>query len=217
MDEYMDEKMRGGCLGNIEGFRLWDPYAPGGDGTPHICGHCSRSFVQKKNSSLEDQARTFALEAHGSQRYGTEPYEVHLRAVRDILKASITSEELLTAAWLHDVLEDTSTTYTALEDVFGNRIADWVWRVTKVDGFPTRREENAYCYGKLHDSAPGRTLKLADRIANIEASNSTLLRNEKKLEMYIAEDPLFVQHVMRRDVDDALIARYRLAMGGVHR
>ena len=50
----------------------------------------------------------FATHWHGSQvrKYTGEPYVEHCREIVEILKGVPHTEDMLTAAWLHDVLDD---------------------------------------------------------------------------------------------------------------
>lgn len=80
------------------------------------------------DSSLLDKALHFAIDAHANvERRGKGfPYIVHpLEAVEIV--ASITSDqELLAAAALHDVVEDTPITIEQIRAEFGDRVADIV-------------------------------------------------------------------------------------------
>ncbi|MCC6551804.1 MAG: bifunctional (p)ppGpp synthetase/guanosine-3',5'-bis(diphosphate) 3'-pyrophosphohydrolase [Polyangiaceae bacterium] len=135
-------------------------------------------------NDLFEQARALGVAAHGAQRYGDEPYEVHLRAVVGVLVrfgASLddgATAPLLVGAWLHDSIEDTSLTRDEIERRLGPEIAELVWRVTD-EPAATRKERKLATYPKIRGSEAAILLKLADRIANVEASragNSGLLR-----------------------------------------
>ena len=65
--------------------------------------------------TLDEIARELAAAAHAGQfrRDGVTPYLSHPAAVAMRLKNE--SEEVIAAAWLHDVLEDTTTTKADLE------------------------------------------------------------------------------------------------------
>jgi (p)ppGpp synthase/HD superfamily hydrolase len=71
----------------------------------------------------EERARAFAIAAHGNQRYGEQPYEVHLAAVRQVLFDFGHGGELAIAAWLHDTVEDTDVTVEQIELEFGSAVA----------------------------------------------------------------------------------------------
>jgi hypothetical protein len=85
-------------------------------------------------------------------------------------KDSLLGLKLGTAAWLHDVVEDTSTTYEQLVELFGREIADIVLGVTKVpkDGIMTPLQRTAATYQRTQSNPKSRILKVADRIANVE-------------------------------------------------
>jgi GTP pyrophosphokinase len=68
------------------------------------------------------KAKDFAIKAHGDQKYGVEqPYSAHLQYVVDVLvRFKVRSQTVLEAAWLHDVLEDTSVTEAELAREFAS-------------------------------------------------------------------------------------------------
>jgi (p)ppGpp synthase/HD superfamily hydrolase len=119
-------------------------------------------------TSDEDRARAFAVAAHGDQRYGSEPYVVHLAAVREVLRDFDYGGDFALAAWLHDTVEDTEVTVEQLEREFGPRVAALVWAVTGIGN--NRKERSASAYAKMRALPDAVTVKLADRIANSEAS-----------------------------------------------
>lgn len=133
-----------------------------------------------------------ALTAHGNQKYGTEPYGVHLQAVKDVLIRSQIREEgdpvMHMAAWLHDVLEDTAVTYSQLESKFGKEVADLVQAVTDEPG-ANRKERAIKTYAKIRAFGPRAViLKVADRIANTEYSQK---HRSPQWKMYRREFPAF--------------------------
>jgi len=132
---------------------------------------------------FEDRARAFAQHAHGAQKYGQEPYIVHLAAVRSVLAEYRYTGDVLVAAWLHDTLEDTKTTFKQLQAAFGQQVAMLVASVTNGPG-KNRRERNEMVYQRLRAQPAAIPLKLADRIANMRAS---LKNNPELLVMYQRE------------------------------
>jgi (p)ppGpp synthase/HD superfamily hydrolase len=134
---------------------------------------------------LESRARDFAAERHSEQKYGEAPYTVHLAAVRAVLADFDSHADLLTAAWLHDVVEDTGTSIDEVRTLFGDVVANMVWAVTGVGA--NRKERNASAYSKIRAYPVAAQLKLADRIANVEASRGV----QGKLGMYRNEHPAF--------------------------
>lgn len=136
---------------------------------------------------LEQDAREFAETRHATQRYGDRPYVVHLTAVREVLRSFDLGGDLAIAAWLHDVLEDTATSREELRARFGADVDELVWAVTGVGA--NRKERNASAYTKIRATPRAGYLKLADRIANVEASRD----RPDKLAMYRSEQQRFEQ------------------------
>ena len=134
----------------------------------------------------EQQAKEFAIKAHGDQKYGDEPYSFHLQMVRNVLiEFNFTDEDYMCAAWLHDCLEDTDATRIELEELFGSTVADFVFSVS---GFGhNRKARNADIFNKLSQNTKAIPLKLADRIANCRISQS----GGGLLSMYQKEYPAF--------------------------
>ena len=141
-----------------------------------------------------NKAREFALKHHSTQKYGIYPYEIHLGNVVSILMRfgvfaiNQANYNLLAAAWLHDILEDTPVTMPGLEEIFGKEIAYTVYCVTDEEG-QDRNERKAGMYKKLVTSQGAIIIKLADRIANAEFS--LIHNNIKKLSTYKSEQVKF--------------------------
>lgn len=80
------------------------------------------------NTELVDRAIVFATRAHAGQvRKGTaKPYIVHPLEAMSIVATMTEDQEMLAAAVLHDVVEDTSTTAEDIRREFGDRVATLV-------------------------------------------------------------------------------------------
>lgn len=130
--------------------------------------------IQTKLTGLAQKAAYFAAERHRDQKrkYTNDPYIVHPVAVAEILLWNGADEATVAAAFLHDVLEDTQTTYAELVDAFGHEVAVLVWEVT--DQFTTklyprlnratRKAMEAVRLGEASKRA--QDIKLADLIDN---------------------------------------------------
>lgn len=139
--------------------------------------------------NIADAAKEFAIAQHGTQTYGDRPYSYHLAQVSQVLaEFGYAGDEAIAAAgWLHDVLEDTPTTYSMLVSEFGEETADIVWAVTTEPGV-NRVDRFCKTALKIQSHKKALIVKLADRIANTEAS---LQSNPKLYKMYVKEFPLF--------------------------
>ena len=110
------------------------------DGTPHILHSLEVMFAVKNELDALDEVQT--------------PKQVPVLAA--------TKEELLIAAVLHDVVEDTSVTLDAVREKFGATVADLVDSVTRRIGESYRD----FIY-RARASHGGRVIKVADLLHNI--------------------------------------------------
>ena len=115
------------------------------------------------------RALQWARDQHGGQQYGGRPYDTHLLAVADVLRDCGYGDDaaLMSAASLHDTIEDTDATYDQVTRLFGTRVADIVDAVSDPDG-ATRAEKKAAAYPRIRAIDDAVRVKLADRIANVE-------------------------------------------------
>lgn len=129
------------------------------------------------------EAVEFAVEAHkGAVRKGTQtPYIVHPLEAAVIVGSMTEDQELVAAAILHDVLEDTDAREEDLRQRFGDRVADLVVEETddKTLSWLERKK------GKLERVARGsRDLKmvvLGDKLSNIRSIARDYLTLGEKL------------------------------------
>lgn len=132
-----------------------------------ILYHVLRIDPPKLDEELVTKAKVFAEEAHDGQTYGRFPYTKHLEDVANVLRRYGYGDdtELMVAAYLHDIVEDTDITVHEIEDIFGNKIGDIVYAVTNEPGV-NRTERHRKTYPKIKANKKAIILKLADRIAN---------------------------------------------------
>ena len=79
------------------------------------------------------RAYNYALKKHGDQkRKSGEPYIIHPTNVAYTIAEIGLDEKTISAALLHDVVEDTDATYSDIVNEFGKEIADMVDGVTKL-------------------------------------------------------------------------------------
>lgn len=150
-------------------------------------------------------AQEFAKIRHGEQKYGDQPYSVHLNNVAKI--AEPYGIEAMVVAQLHDVIEDTNTSFEELADRFGFTIADAVNYVTDVkleDRAKRKLEINHRLAGlDIQEEAARLALivKVCDRLANVRSSSQSSPRH---YQMYQREHPAFRQAVYRQGLCDEL-------------
>lgn len=137
-------------------------------------------------------ARAFAVRAHADQRYGDQPYVVHLDAVRSVaVEHGVTDADVLVATLLHDVVEDTGVSREDVTRAFGERVADLVDAVSDPPEHLSREAKKKAAYPRIRAVDGAVVLKLADRLANVRACAGDGARQARKLAMYRGEHPGF--------------------------
>jgi len=126
--------------------------------------------------NLVSKAVTFATAAHAAvgqvRKYTNDPYIVHPLEVMETVSKFAHTEEMLAAAVLHDVVEDTGVTLELVEAEFGAVVAELVGWLTDVsqpsDGNRARRNE----IDRNHSAqapAAAQTIKLCDLWSNTKS------------------------------------------------
>lgn len=124
-------------------------------------------------NNLVERAKACAVQPHAriNQRltYNLRPCDAHLKAVADLVASVTDDPETIAAAWLHDIVEDTPTTFEELANEFGAGVTQLVMELTEVskpsDGNRTARKEIDRRHLALA-SPRAKTVKLADVIVN---------------------------------------------------
>ena len=139
------------------------------------------------------RAVEFAIRYHGDQRRSTgTPYLEHLLEALEVLVrgAGVTDPDVLCAAVLHDVVEDTPCTVDDVRLRFGDRVADLVGWVTKPepeDGVDRKAAKEAYLKGLENAPDDAIAVKLADRASNVQTlRNLSLPRQREYYEQTVA-------------------------------
>jgi len=118
------------------------------------------------------RALRFAAARHRRQRRKDSedtPYINHLIAVLGILweTGGVRDPVTLTAAVLHDTIEDTETSRAELEREFGAEVAGLVAEVSDDKTLPKQRRKELQIEQAGTASSRARQLKLADKTANV--------------------------------------------------
>jgi GTP diphosphokinase / guanosine-3',5'-bis(diphosphate) 3'-diphosphatase len=124
-------------------------------------------------SQLESAFRFSETAHHGQYRKTGDPYISHPVAVAHILLQWHLDGQALTAALLHDVMEDTSVTKLEISEKFGKMVAELVDGVSKLDRieFESQEHEQAENFRKMLLAMARDVrvilIKLADRLHNM--------------------------------------------------
>jgi (p)ppGpp synthase/HD superfamily hydrolase len=149
------------------------------------------SFKIKLNAKIEySAAGAFALERHGKQDHGCLTIGDHLRDVADNARKHYDphvnardAEEVIAAAWLHDIIEDTETDLDEISRKFGDSVEEVVSLLTDKSG-RNRLERHLRTYHAIRRDPDALLIKLCDRRHNQARS---IKHGEHWMAMYKSE------------------------------
>ena len=167
-------------------------------------------------SQLEqvNKAYLYASNAHSGQfRSSGDPYVSHPVAVAEILAEFQMDEDCLTAAMLHDVIEDSGIPKSFLKKEFNSNVAELVDGVSKLDkiSLNSKKEEQAENFQKMvlamSQDIRVIVLKLADRLHNMRTLNFLSIERQKRisqetLEIYAPIAHRLGMHQIYRELED---------------
>lgn len=157
-------------------------------GWPAVRGRLANR-VPEPDLALLDVAVDFAALWHADQRRPAgEPYVDHLLEVVSILveAVNVTDVDVLRAAVLHDVVEDTACSLDEVRARFGGRVADlveWLTKPAVAEGRSREAVRAAYLARLREAPADALVVKLADRLSNVQRLD-THPRPEKRRAYY---------------------------------
>jgi len=149
--------------------------------------------------TLLENAELFAKSKHaGKLKKSGITYSNHLENVVSRLKSlGIIDEEVLCAAWLQDILEDTDTSFDELFEKFGRRIAvltlsltktkfvidtddDSTLSLTKKKVIPEKQRQKEYAVKIKESEIDAKLIKLCDISANLGNLKKQIISKTKK-------------------------------------
>lgn len=180
------------------------------------------------------KAFQFSDAAHlGQYRHSGEPYITHPVAVAELCATWRLDAPSIMAALLHDVIEDTGSTKADLVEKFGNKVAELVEGLTKLDKleFQSHAEAQAESFRKMF-MAMARDVrvilvKLADRTHNMRTLDAVPMEKRRRvaaetIEIYAPIAHRLGLNIIYRDLQDlsfrySMPMRFRVIEGAVKR
>lgn len=190
--------------------------------------HLLDSYLDPAEVKHVYRAYLFSAEAHeGQQRLTGEPYIYHPLAVAKIMAEMHLDYQSISAAILHDVIEDTPTAKEQIKAEFGENVAELVDGVSKLThlNFSTQAEAQAENFRKMMLAMVRDIriiiIKLADRLHNLRTIG--VMRSDKKrriaketLDIYVPIAQRLGMHKMRVELEHlAFQAMYPLRYGAL--
>lgn len=148
-------------------------------------------------ATVKDAAK-FAARSHGNQKYGSHAYAYHLDKVYRNAVRFGGSEAEQQAAWLHDVIEDTSVTKGEVAKLFGGTVA-------KIVDLVSNRASKEVTFKRVRTDRSAVFVKLCDRLANVTAGS--------KNDMYRKRHPEFKGILYKKGEFEALWKAIDKALG----
>ena len=145
-------------------------------------------------------AENFAKERHSViiRKDGIDHYE-HLAGVVARLKnLGITDEEVLASAWLHDIIDDTETSFDELEQRFGSKVAVMVLSISKDKNLPRAKQEEQYVKQLKESTLDAKLIKLCDISASLRDLKNAPVSKTKRIKE--AKKKLFYLNVIKSDL-----------------
>ncbi len=160
--------------------------------------------IRPLEDTLERRAFYFAARSHGNQKrkFSYDFYVHHIRRVAATVKEFTDDEELVAAAYLHDVVEDTPVTTEEVCSLFGTRICTIVEELTDDKGMRREMGRLEYVRDRVSRMSPDALLiRLADRMDNLQDMADAPSSFRKR---YVEETKALVEAVKsRRDLTGA--------------
>jgi (p)ppGpp synthase/HD superfamily hydrolase len=119
-----------------------------------------------------EKAQRWAQEGHKgvNRKHSDLPYIVHPEAVAQIIAEITDDPDVIAAAWLHDVIEDTEKTVENVSVNFNDHIAQMVYQVSKVSRKGGGNRKVRVAADRVHyaqGSKWAKAIKIADMIHNM--------------------------------------------------
>jgi (p)ppGpp synthase/HD superfamily hydrolase len=165
------------------------------------------------------EAVEFAVVRHNGQfrkGKGAEPYVVHpVRVAKILAQYGLAGEVVISAALLHDVMEDCDVTYKVLTEKFGLMVANVVREVTDVGEYDSREERKLAQAEKIKTASPAaKIVKIADQFDNVRDAYLTPAKgwNHRARLDYIKSAEMVVEAAMvglNEDFADAMYQDFK--------
>ncbi len=166
-------------------------------------------------------AQMFSIAAHSAigqkRKFTNLPYQVHPQEVAEVLQTYVSNvdEDMIVAAYLHDVVEDTQVLLSTIVNLFGVEVGRLVKGLTNMswpDPKPNRHDRHHLEVFRLSLTCPRtKTIKLADCYCNLK---DIVLHDKKFAATYVPEKKILLDEALKEgdttlwNMTDAIITSY---------
>ncbi|MGI0061685.1 MAG: HD domain-containing protein [Nitrosotalea sp.] len=129
---------------------------------------------------------------------GTVHQEYLAAVVARLKNLGITDDDVLSAAWLHDTIDNAKTSFDELDKRFSSRVAVLVLSISKDQSIPRSMQEEQYVKQLKESPIEAKLIKLCDISANLkDLKNSSFSKTRKTKEL---KKKLYYLNVIKTDL-----------------
>lgn len=145
----------------------------------------AENFAKEQNSDMTNDKKILHHE--------------HLASVVARLKnLGVTDEDVISSAWLHDILDETKISFEELDQRFGSKVAVIILAISRDRNLPKLKQEEQYVKQLKESAFNSKLIKLCDISANLKDLKNTHLSKTKKAKG--AKKNLFYLNVIKSDL-----------------
>ncbi len=134
--------------------------------------------LSEEDAEIVLSAVVFAAEKHKAQTKidgKNTPYVIHPLEVASYIMSvgHVYSKDVLVAALLHDVMDDTGATYEEISSIYGQQVTSYVREMTTKKDIPLKEQKKEQIMKAFHQTPNVAIIKFSDKLSNL----GTLARN----------------------------------------
>ena len=123
----------------------------------------------------------------------------HLTNVVARLKnLGVTDEDIISSAWLHDILDETKISFVELDQRFGSKVAVIVLAISRDRNLPRAKQEEQYVKQLKESAFNSKLIKFCDISANLKDLKNAHLSKTRKIKE--AKKNLFYLNIIKSDL-----------------
>jgi len=132
-----------------------------------------RGALNEKDAEAVLGAAIFATEKHKSQVRSNEkktPYIIHPIEVADLVMkiGHVYDKDVLITALLHDVMDDTQTTYEQITSLYGTKVSSYLEEMTSKQGLSLKEQKKQQIMQAFRQNPSVAIIKLSDKLSNLK-------------------------------------------------
>ncbi len=132
----------------------------------------SKKLLTTQDAEMILEGTAFAAEKHKAQVRSNPkktPYIIHPIEVADfvIRIGKVYDRKIIIAALLHDLMDDTNTTYEEISSRFGNTVSEYVKEMTMKKNVSLKEQKKAQIIQAFRQTPNVAVIKLSDKLSNL--------------------------------------------------